>query len=143
MGMKRIFFRLSRRKMVCYGVVVYDRTTQEVLIVETPAGVYGFPKGSLKPNETDRQCALRELSEETGMTVDNLSDQCLWLELSATGRMSVSYYFAEGRKGSKLTWDPEELSEARWVPVSELKNLRTKPGRERIFADVEQYVQNL
>ena len=37
-------------------------------------GSYGFPKGHKKSGETDLDCALREIKEETGLTPTILPD---------------------------------------------------------------------
>lgn len=51
------------------GAVVFTREsgTIQYLIVQSPDGYYGFPKGHMEGNETEEQTALREIYEETGV----------------------------------------------------------------------------
>lgn len=43
-------------------------TALEVLLIHRPRyDDWSFPKGKLDPGETDEECALRELAEETGL----------------------------------------------------------------------------
>ena len=53
------------------GAVVYTRCQGEIryVIIRTPDGFYGFPKGHMEPGETEVQTALREIQEETGLSV--------------------------------------------------------------------------
>ncbi|NLG24694.1 MAG: NUDIX domain-containing protein, partial [Clostridiales bacterium] len=47
------------------GAVVWRRAARgrEVLVIRQRAGHWGFPKGHVKPGETERQTALREIRE--------------------------------------------------------------------------------
>ena len=51
------------------GVVVRDGADgPEVLLVHRPAyDDWSFPKGKLEPGESDEECAVREVEEETGL----------------------------------------------------------------------------
>lgn len=51
------------------GVVLYDVKLKMVLLIQSNHNLWGFPKGSFKQSETKQQCALRELKEETGLTI--------------------------------------------------------------------------
>lgn len=50
------------------GVICMDLKTKRFLVVKNKWGVYGFPKGQIKPREKYIDCAFRELEEETGVT---------------------------------------------------------------------------
>lgn len=53
------------------GAVVFTRTRNEIcfVIVQGKKGFYGFPKGHMEGNETEKETALREIWEETGLKV--------------------------------------------------------------------------
>lgn len=51
---------------------------------------WDFPKGHVEPGETDRQAALRELSEETGIA---------GIELLPEFAREIRYYFRHSRRG--------------------------------------------
>ena len=53
------------------GVVLYDPTTTKVLLVQSRGHLWGPPKGTLQYGESKRQCAIREVKEETGLTISD------------------------------------------------------------------------
>lgn len=84
-----------------------------------------FPKGKRKPDESDEQCALREVAEETGLACA-LED-----ELPAT------WYTGPGDRPKRVRWwrmrvvdgelalPPGEIDDARWVTLDEAAALLT------------------
>lgn len=53
------------------GAVVFTRDydTIQYVIIQNKEGIYGFPKGHMENNETEQETALREIREETGLSV--------------------------------------------------------------------------
>ena len=54
------------------GAVVFTRENDEIkyLIIKSPEGFCGFPKGHMENNESETETALREIKEETGVDVN-------------------------------------------------------------------------
>ena len=52
-----------------YGAVLYTKKNDiyEYLIIKDRHESYSFPKGHIKKNETEMECAVREVKEETGI----------------------------------------------------------------------------
>ena len=74
MGASRKRGKKQRRLAVSAGGVVWRPASQvedqvEVLLVQTPAQRWGLPKGKPENGEQLSETALREVSEETGLTV--------------------------------------------------------------------------
>ena len=55
-----------------YGVIPVHNG--KFLLLKQNKGHWGFPKGHKEGNETDEECALRELKEESGIANCVLSD---------------------------------------------------------------------
>ena len=53
------------------GAIVYtcENSTIKYVIIRSKEGIYGFPKGHIEGIESELETALREISEETGLTV--------------------------------------------------------------------------
>ena len=80
-------------------------------------GDWSFPKGKAEPGESDEDCALREVEEETGLVCT------LGPELSSTsyedaaGRPKrVRYWRMRPAAGGELTF-AHEVDDARWLSV--------------------------
>jgi len=76
------------------GVVVYRYSAtgeRTYLLLQYPRGPWDFAKGKLQDNESWREAALRELKEETGLTLD----------LHPSFEHSYSYTF-NGSRGNKI-----------------------------------------
>ena len=71
-----------------------ERGEVEVLLVHRPHhGDWSFPKGKREPGETDEECALREVWEETGL-------RCAL----ASELPPVSYRDGQGRRKTVRYW---------------------------------------
>jgi 8-oxo-dGTP diphosphatase len=93
------------------GVVVRDG---EVLLVHRPKyDDWTFPKGKAEPGESDEDCALREVWEETGLHC------ALGAELPST-----AYDDALGRPKIVRWWLMEPVQDDGFVPGKEIDALR-------------------
>lgn len=63
---KNIYYNRNKKKA---GVFMYDPSLKKILLVQSNNNLWGPPKGTLNYNETVKDCALREVYEETGITV--------------------------------------------------------------------------
>ena len=69
-------------------VVILDDDDRALLLlrphwVDWAAGMWGFPGGELEAGETPRQAATREVKEETTLTVSNIQEVKLGVDISA------------------------------------------------------------
>lgn len=51
------------------GVFIYDPLVKKVLLVQSRGNLWGAPKGTIQYGESERQCAVREVKEETGLII--------------------------------------------------------------------------
>ena len=58
------------------GILIFRQLKdgREYLLLHYPGGHFDFPKGHMEKDETERETALRELKEETGL------DKIIWIE---------------------------------------------------------------
>ena len=67
---------LPNKKYKKAGIFIHDPKLKKILLVQSRGKRWGCPKGSVDDEETDKECAIRETWEETGIKIDinNLSD---------------------------------------------------------------------
>lgn len=60
------YFNRNYRKA---GVFIYDPKKDRVLLVQSSGHLWGPPKGTLNEGEKEKHCAVREVKEETGLSI--------------------------------------------------------------------------
>ena len=109
------------RKEKSCGALVYRIKNGELellLLKHRFGGHWSFPKGHVEEGETEVETALREVHEETGLTI----------QLEDGVRQSVEYYprpnirkqvvyFLGYADDDRTRRQEEEISEIRWVPL--------------------------
>ena len=128
----------------CGAVVFrkYHGNTELLLIKHTSGGHWSFPKGHVERGETERQTALREVKEETGLDIGLIDGF----------RQSVSYfprhnikkqvvYFLGSALSDHVVRQEEEISEICWVEIGRayemvtFKNDKTLINHAKAFLD--------
>ena len=61
------------RKVTSCGILIFRRKPELTFLLLKKADRYDLPKGHLEAGETEIECALRELREETGITADQVT----------------------------------------------------------------------
>ena len=61
--------RYFNRRYKKAGVFIYDPKEDRVLLVQSRGHLFGPPKGTLNYGERTRDCAVREVKEETGLNI--------------------------------------------------------------------------
>ena len=100
-------------------------------------GLYTLPGGVVELGETLHQAVMREIAEETGITIEPvaLAGQREFITRDETGRVSrhfVILCFAARWLAGEGTPQVEELSELRWLRPAELSALKTTEGLAEI-----------
>jgi 8-oxo-dGTP pyrophosphatase MutT (NUDIX family) len=120
------------------GAVVRDGDVIVVVPVKRDAGqrrVLVLPKGHLDDGETDEAAAIREVTEETGVTaelIEKLGDVEYSYERRGRRRNKrVAFYLFEYRFG-RLEDHDQEIEDARWMRLEKAAQELTYPGEREI-----------
>jgi 8-oxo-dGTP pyrophosphatase MutT (NUDIX family)/phosphohistidine phosphatase SixA len=115
---------------VCWRIV--DGRTKVLLVHRAERADTSLPKGKVDPGETPPQTAVRELKEETGLTVVLGATLGTIEYVMPGGREKIVYYWAaevsdEALAASTFTAN-EEIASTEWLPI---KAARAKLSYER------------
>ena len=130
----------------CCGIIIFNNNLAKTVLVETHREWKSFPKGKREKGETDMECAVREVEEETGLLVDNLNISEQYLdEPSNKGNGATRYFVAQIINDNvKFKYDQNELKSVKWHGNEEIDSLiKFKPVRKEVFKQVLQLAKSL
>ena len=125
-----ILIGVSGFRILCVGAIVTDGRGRLLLIQrghEPGAGLWSLPGGRVEPGETDAEALVREMEEETGLTVE---PGRLIGQVDRPGRagdvLDIRDYAATVTGGTLRPGD--DAADARWVAPEDLAVLPVTEG---------------
>lgn len=125
------------------GGVVYSPTSMSAgydvaLIHRDRHNDWSLPKGHIEPGESREQACLREVKEETGIAAQIVQPlgEAVYFFRGRTGaliRKTVYHYLMQAIT-TQLCGPNWEVTEARWVPITEAQTLLTYQKDREIVA---------
>lgn len=98
----------AEKREISAGMIIYRRTKEgpKFLLLYSGGSYWNFPKGKLNEGEKNFKAALREVEEETGLSVRDLqfrnwfrvADHFTYVRNREKIRKTVTYYLAETKK---------------------------------------------
>ncbi|WP_018658192.1 NUDIX hydrolase [Actinomadura flavalba] len=113
----------------CAGAVVRDGHGRVLLILrghEPARGTWSIPGGRVEPGEDDRTAVIRELREETGLTVEP-GALAGTVERAEPGVVYEIHDYVATVTGGVLT-PGDDADDARWFTPAELRAADLAPG---------------
>ena len=122
----------------CGCVIIND---DKVLLVKQVDGHWGFPKGHVEENETEKETAIREVYEETNLQVEIFSDFYKKVTYSPRENVMKDVIFFLARPKSIDTKPQEaEISKVEWVSFDEALNILTYEDTKNILKEVLDFI---
>ena len=115
----------------CIGAVVFDDQGRLLLVqrANPPAqGLWSLPGGRQEPGETAEQGVVREVREETGLTVRVEREVGTVVRQAPSGDDYVIRDFVCVLRGDDAVVAADDAADARFFSVSELADLPTSEG---------------
>ena len=126
-----------------YGFVILDLKNKMTVLVESHKGNLSYPKGKFEKDldKTFFDCAIRELEEETGITLDliEIKPEIMISEIKKDNVFTITYYLGILKNTfNQFKYDSEELKSVKWYhfdSINKLDNL--KQSRKNIFQEIK------
>jgi 8-oxo-dGTP diphosphatase len=120
------------------GVVVREGAHgPEVVIVHRPRyDDWSLPKGKRDHGETDEQCAVREVEEETGLRCALGPELLPTRYVDRKGRTKVVRYWAMRVLGSRPFTPNDEVDELAWVAIPAVGERVSYPHDAEVLLNV-------
>jgi 8-oxo-dGTP pyrophosphatase MutT (NUDIX family) len=119
------------------GVVTRTQSGVEIALVHRPRyDDWSFPKGKRDPGETDEQCAVREVEEETGLRCSLGRELLPTRYIDRKGRPKVVRYWEMRVVGERAFAPNDEVDELVWLPVDQAARRLTYGHDADVLANV-------
>jgi 8-oxo-dGTP diphosphatase len=118
------------RRIRCVGAIIRDSGGRLLLIQrghEPGLGLWSVPGGRVEPGETDAQALVREVAEETGLTVRPGRLVGSVARPAPGGAVFDIFDFEAAVTGGSLAAG-DDAADARWVSAAELDGLPLTEG---------------
>lgn len=115
-----------------YGIIPVIKIEDQwhvLLIQHQHAKHWGFPKGHAEPHETPKEAAVRELHEETGLSIvkflveEELEEKYFFHRDGQLVHKAVIYFIAEVQ--GEICLQETEISNHQWTLLAKAENLLT------------------
>lgn len=121
----------NREMVTCAGAIVFrmgNKGILEFLLIKpskmTRNNEWGFPKGHMDEGESIEQCAIREVYEETGVVPRLIFELPPVFTKNTKEYKTVHFWLAKQlNEKAPIRPQPEEVSECRWFPITELPKI--------------------
>lgn len=132
-----------KREKSCGAVIIQEQSgLRRYLVLHSTQGHWTLCKGHVEGDETERETAVREIMEETGLTVEFIDGFRQVIAYSPRPGCVKDVVFFLGRlSGGTLACQPEEVAEARFLPPAGALELLTHASDRDILQKAHAFLE--
>ena len=118
------------------GAIIFNE--DKVLVVKQTSGFYGFPKGHVEIGETEKETAIREVKEETGLDIKIISDKRYTQSyiVKENVHKDVVFFIAKLENKNEKR-QVEEIEEILWIDINEVENILTYDSLKELWKEAK------
>jgi len=111
---------LYNKNSIKGGMFIFDPFQNKILLVQSRGQLWGPPKGSLELNENIKQCAIREVKEETGLDID----EKVLINYYTVEKKATYFYIELEEKNTQIQeFENNDASGITWIKLDCLKKM--------------------
>jgi len=126
------------------GAVIYrriDGNLEFLTISHTNDGHWGFPKGHVEKNESEEETAVREVCEETGLTVTLKEGFKVSVEYSIKQEtMKEVVYFLAMVQEERVYIQVDEVKDYKWTSFEITKQLLSYESSKQVLEEALEFI---
>ena len=133
-----------KKQFAAGGVVIKkERGLPRVLLIKDSYGHWIWPKGHVEKGETTEETAIREVSEETGLSKITIEGKLGLQQYYFTLRgekifKTVTIFLIKANARERLTIQTEEIEKGRWFGAEEaLERIEYKGSRKLLKKGID------
>ena len=118
------------------GAIIFNE--DKVLVVKQTSGFYGFPKGHVEIGETEKETAIREVKQETGLDIKIISDKRYTQSyiVKENVHKDVVFFIAKLENNNEKR-QVEEIEEILWIDINEVENILTYDSLKELWKEAK------
>ena len=118
------------------GAIIFNE--DKVLVVKQTSGFYGFPKGHVEIGETEKETAIRETKEETGLDIKIISDKRYTQSyiVKENVHKDVVFFIAKLENNNEKR-QVEEIEEILWIDINEVEKILTYDSLKELWKEAK------
>ena len=118
------------------GAIIFN--DGKVLVVKQTSSFYGFPRGHVEKGETEKETAIREVKEETGLDIKIISDKRYTQSyiVKENVHKDVVFFIAKLENNNEKR-QVEEIEEILWIDINEVENILTYDSLKELWKEAK------
>ncbi|RRD40934.1 NUDIX domain-containing protein [Leptotrichia sp. OH3620_COT-345] len=125
------------------GAVILNSNSKKLLIVKMYNGNWGFAKGHMEKNETEKETAIREVKEETGTEIKIMEDFKESIKYVPNEKTLKEVVFFIGlTENEDIKIDKNEIEDFKWCKYNEAMKLITYKLQRDILEKVIKFIRD-
>ncbi|MBP3388761.1 MAG: NUDIX domain-containing protein [Clostridia bacterium] len=125
----------------CGAVLFREEDVRTYLVLHSTQGHYTLCKGHVENGETEHETAVREIGEETGLSVtfrEGFRESIVYAPRPGC-RKEVVFFLAEAAGGA-ICCQPEEVADADFLPYPQAISRLTHDSDREVLAKAERFL---
>ncbi|MFA6252120.1 MAG: NUDIX domain-containing protein [Candidatus Paceibacterota bacterium] len=123
------------------GIIVNNNKSKIAIIYRANSNDWSFPKGHIENGENPLNACIREIKEETGLSVELLKKlPDMNYENGSGDRVNLTMYLVQSKEISFIPEHPKDI--IKWVDIDEVENILSYKNLKEYYHEISPIINN-